>query len=86
MHAHLLVKKPADKFLEKMLKRAEVLYVRNPNKANLINGIKTAVPFLVPVIMFKYIGAVLATPLADKANTFLVKKGFVNYSNNNSGD
>lgn len=74
-----LLNKPADKFLEKMMERANVIYKDNPNKAIFINGMKTAVPFFVTAVLFKYIGPVLATPLADKCNRFLVKKGWVTY-------
>ena len=78
----LLINKQVTKLVDKVLKRANIVYASNPNKANLTNGIKTAIPFLVSAVMFKYIGAVLATPLADKANRFLVKKGIVKYSDN----
>lgn len=76
----ILISKPTNKYLDKILERANVLYEHNPNKANLINGIKTAIPFIIPALLFRYVGAVLATPLADKANNFLVKKGLVDYS------
>lgn len=76
----ILISKPINKYMDKVLERANVLYEHHPNKANLINGIKTAVPFIVPALLFRYVGAVLATPLADKANNFLVKKGLVDYS------
>lgn len=76
----ILISKPTDKYMDKVLNRANVLYENHPNKANLINGIKTAIPFIVPALLFRYVGAVLATPLADKANNFLVKKGLVDYS------
>ena len=76
-----ILNKPIDKLLKNTLKRAEVLYKNPKTKAILINGIKTAVPFLVPALMFKYVGAVLATPLADKENKFFVKKGWIDYSN-----
>lgn len=79
----LIMHKPIGNLLEKMVSRANIIYPANSNKESLINGMKTAVPFLVSALLFKYIGAVLATPLADKANKFLVKKGIVNYSNNN---
>lgn len=76
----LILSKPINKYMEKVVSRANVLYKHHPNKANLINGIKTAIPFIVPAILFRYVGAVLATPLADKANNFLIKKGLVDYS------
>lgn len=78
----LLMSKSSKKFVNKTLERANVLYANNPNKTKLINGINTAVPFVVSAFLFKYIGPVAATPLADKANKFLVKKGIVKYSNN----
>lgn len=78
----LLMSKSSKKFVNKTLERANVLYANNPNKTKLINGIKTAVPFVVSAFLFKYIGPVAATPLADKANKFLIKKGLVKYPNN----
>lgn len=76
----LLLNKSVNKYTDKVVERANVLYEHHPNKAILINGIKTAIPFIIPAILFRYVCPVLATPLADKANNFLVKKGWVDYS------
>lgn len=62
------------------VKRAEATLV-NKDKEQIIKGINKAIPILVSGILYKYIGPVLATPLTDKLNKFLVKKGLVNYSN-----
>lgn len=75
-----LTSKHTNIFKNKMLERAKILYAEHKNKAMLINGIDAAVPFFVSALLFKYIGPVLATPLADKANNFLIKKGWVDYS------
>lgn len=74
-----LLSKPSDKFLNKMIERASVIYDKDPKKLIYLNGIKTAVPFFITAALFKYVGAVLATPLADKMNNYLVKKGLVHY-------
>lgn len=79
----LLMSRPTTKLLDIMLKRANILYEHNPNKAFLVNGIKTAIPFLIPALTFKFLGPVIATPMADKANNFLIKKGLINYSKEN---
>lgn len=79
----LLMSKPTTKFVDLMIRRANVLYEHNPNKSFLVNGIKTAIPFLIPALTYKFLGPVIATPLADKANNLLVKKRLVDYSKNN---
>lgn len=76
----LAIDKPTNKLVEKMVQRAKVLYPLE-NQTVMLNGIKTAIPYIIPALMFKYVGAVLATPLADKANNYLIKKGLVDYSN-----
>lgn len=77
----VLISKPTDKFLTKMINRANVIYEKDPKKLIYLNGIKTAAPFFITAVLFKYVGAVLATPLADKMNKYLVKKGIVHYDN-----
>lgn len=76
-----LISKRVDKFLDKMEDRAKVIYYKDPKKLIYLNGIKTAIPFFISAVLFKYIGPVLATPLADKTNKILVKKGLIHYDN-----
>lgn len=75
-----LTKKPINKLIDKSVKRANVLYANSEHKESLINGMKTAIPFLTTILTFKYVASVLATPAADKVNKFLIKKGWVDYS------
>lgn len=74
------LKKPINNLREVMLKRANELYALDKNKEMMINGIKTAVPFLVSAILFRYLGHVVATPLSTQTTDYLVKKGLVDMS------
>lgn len=75
----LMMTKHYNNFMKKMSERAAVIY-KSENEKTLVKGMKIAVPFIVATMLYKYAGPVIATPLADKANKFLVKKGWVDYS------
>lgn len=75
----LITAKHSAKLVDIFKKRAEVIVV-NKEKEQIIKGINKAIPILVSGILYKYIGPVLATPITDKVNKFLVKKGWVDYS------
>lgn len=75
-----LMKKPIGAYTEKIVKRANDLYAKNPHKSNLINGIKTSVPFAISAFLFHYVGPVIATPLSTQTTSFLVKKGLIKFS------
>lgn len=62
----------------KMIERANVVYKNNSQKSNLIDGIKTGMPFLTEAILFEYLGPVIATPLSIHAASYLSKKGLIN--------
>ena len=52
--------------------------VANPGKrAMLTKGLSSIIPLVAFTMTFRYIGPVLATPLADKVTKFLVKKGWM---------
>lgn len=76
----LMMTKPYNNFMKKMTERAAVIY-KSENEKTLVKGMKIAVPFIVATMLYKYAGPVIATPLADKANKFLVKHGWVIYAN-----
>lgn len=70
----LMLRKPINKMTENLVKKADILYANEKNKNVLINGIKTAIPFLSSVILFRYIGPVIATPMSIKTAEYLAKK------------
>lgn len=76
----LILNNPMNKFIDKAVERAKIIYKINPDKPVYINGIKTAIPFIVSAFMFKYLGAVIATPLAHNSNKLLIKAGLIDYS------
>jgi len=78
----LVTKKYVDKLTEKMKTRAGVVFAKENSKyiETIQNGVKTSIPVLVSALLYKYIGPVLATPLTDKVNKHLVKKGMIDYS------
>lgn len=80
----LITAKYSAKLTDTFVKRAENVIVSN-EKEQIIKGIRKAVPVLVSGVLYKYIGPVLATPLTDKLNKFLIKKGFVDYSDKKEG-
>lgn len=45
--------------------------------ARLQQGIKQMMAIAAFTLVFRYLGPVIATPLADKVNTFLIKKGYI---------
>lgn len=59
-----------------MAKRASVIY-KDDEKLKLVDGIKTGVPFLTEVLLFEYLGPVIATPLSIQATSYLSKKGMI---------
>lgn len=57
-----------------MQKRAAVIYQADPAKlATIEKGMKAVVPLFAFTFVFRYVGPVLATPLADKINKYLIK-------------
>jgi hypothetical protein len=77
-----ILAKHSVKLVNKFVDHAKILYSKKTEKEKtiLINGITTAIPFLISALLFKYAGQVIATPITDKVNKFLVKKGFIDYS------
>jgi len=75
----LVTDRYTDKLMNKFANRAKVIF-KNEKQERMVNGIKTGMPILVSALLYKYIGQVLATPLADKVNKYLVKKEMVDYS------
>lgn len=72
-----LLGKHISKLTNKMAHRANDIYKSN-EKSDLIDGIKTGVPFLTEVLLFEYLGPVIATPLSIHAASYMTKKGIVN--------
>lgn len=75
----LITAKYTTQLKDTFVKRAENVIVSN-EKEQIIKGIRKTVPILVSGILYKYIGPVLATPLTDKLNKYLVKHKMVDYS------
>lgn len=75
----IITDKYVDKLTDTFVKRAEVTLVGN-EKAQVIKGIGRAIPILASGLLYKYIGPVLATPITDKVNKYLVKHKMVDYS------
>lgn len=75
----LILAKRSKKLTDKFAERAESLFSQEEQKI-IINGIKSAIPFFISALLYKYIGQVIATPITDKVNKFLIKKGLVDYS------
>lgn len=75
----IITDKYVDKLTDTFVKRAEKTLVSN-EKAQVIKGISRAIPILASGLLYKYIGPVLATPITDKVNKFLVKHKMVDYS------
>lgn len=73
-----------DKYFEKLknqfMDRAKIVIKDEKHAKTMVNGIDTAVPVLVSAFLYKYIGQVIATPVADKVNKYLVKHKMVDYS------
>lgn len=79
-----LLKKHVRKVSEVLRKRAEGLYIETEkNPAILLDGIKSAVPFLTTTMLFSYFGHVIATPLSTQATAFLAKRGLIDLSDKN---
>jgi hypothetical protein len=50
----------------------------DPTKLKVLDaGMSTMIPLMGFALMFRYFGPVIATPLADKVNRFLIKKGII---------
>ena len=79
----LLINNKVNKFTERVQNRLDKLPMEEAEKNHLKNGAKTAVPFAISVIMFRYIAQVAATPLAEVVNSYLEKKGIIKYDNKN---
>lgn len=73
-----------DNYFEKLkyqlMDRAKLLIKDEKQAKTIINGIDTAVPVLISAFLYKYLGQVLATPVTDKVNKFLVNHKMVDYS------
>lgn len=78
--------KHISKLTNKMVERANVLYKKDNAKPDLIDGIKTGMPFLTEAVLFEYLGPVIATPLSIHAASYLTKKGIVNINQNSKKD
>lgn len=78
----LITDKYTERFKDKLIKRASVVFAEKDSKyiETMQNGVKTAVPVLISALLYKYIGPVIATPITDKVNKYLVKKGMIDYS------
>jgi len=72
-----LLGKKINNLTNKLVKRAEVVYKNDKQKAGLINGIKTAVPAAISGFLFLYLGPVIATPLSTKTADYLRQKGIL---------
>ena len=57
-----------------MQERAEIIYKADPAKlATIQKGLKAVVPLFAFTFVFRYLSPVIATPIADKINKFLIK-------------
>jgi hypothetical protein len=67
------------KFKDAMLKNFEKANsALKPAELNILKaGLATLIPLVAFTFMFRYIGPVIATPLADKVNKFLINKGII---------
>ena len=75
----LITAKYSKKLTATFVKRAEAV-LGSKEKEQIIKGIGTAIPIFVSGLLYKYIGPVLATPITDKVNKYMVKKGMIDYS------
>lgn len=78
----LLLRKPLRRLTKKFTDRAEELYkaTKTTKEINeLTNGIKTAVPAAVSIVLFQYLGQVIATPFASKTSSHLNKQGKLDF-------
>ena len=62
-----------NRFKDKAVNRFDEIMVKNQKNQFLRKGLISIVPMLGFTMIFRYIGPVIATPLADKINGFLVK-------------
>jgi hypothetical protein len=83
----LIIAKHSKKLTDIFVKRAEVVFAKKGKEyqEQVANGIKTAIPMAITAFLFKYIGQVIATPITDKVNKFLIKKGLIDYSDKKEG-
>lgn len=75
----IITDKYVDKLTDTFVKRAEATLV-GKEKVQIIKGISRAIPILASGLLYKYIGPVLATPITDKVNKYMIKHGMVDYS------
>lgn len=75
----IITDKYVDKLTDTFVKRAEATLICK-EKEQVIKGIGRAIPILASGLLYKYIGPVIATPLTDKVNKYLVRKGIIDYS------
>lgn len=81
----LLITKHTDKLRDKFAQRAKEIF-KGEKQEKMINGVKSGLPILVTALLYKYIGQVIATPITDKVNKYLVKKGVIDYSKDEKRD
>lgn len=79
-----LIAKHSEKLTNKFVERAKVIFPKERHD-QIVNGIKTAIPMTITAFLFKYIGQVIAIPITDKVNKYLIKKGIVDYSDKKEG-
>lgn len=79
----LLLNNKIEKLTDKFIKQAENVYANHTasEKEILKNGIKIAVPAAFAVVLFQYVGAVIAVPTATMTTKYLIKKGKINNPN-----
>lgn len=78
----LLLRKPVRRLTKNFTNRAEELYKASKTEkeiTRLTNGIKTAIPAAVSIVLFQYLGQVIAAPPASKTSTYLNKKGKLDF-------
>lgn len=68
----ILVAGQKDKWKDAIVKKFSKV-IKDDSK--LLNGLNTAVPIVLSLMMFRFVGPIIATPVADKLNDFLIKKG-----------
>lgn len=78
----LLLRKPVRRLTKSFTSRAEELYKASKTQeeiTRLTNGIKTAIPAAVSIVLFQYLGQVISTPFASKTSSYLNKQGKLDF-------
>ena len=73
----LTVQKTFEAFQAGLITRLSDVVKDKAKAKNLAGGIKQMVGIAAFTFVFRYLGPVIATPLADKVNNYLVKKGLI---------